>query len=110
MPVVTGVFLDHVLVDPPQRRRLAGLRNEIVQATADHGRPRSFHAGPVDREVLICSLRIDIFEVRVRAVFGAVEHPFRLAIENVEPRFHLGSTSVALIWPKITRPSKTTPS
>jgi hypothetical protein len=47
MPVVASVFLDHVLVDPPQPRRLAGTGNEVVQAAPGHGRPWPLDARPV---------------------------------------------------------------
>ena len=59
VPVVPGVFLDHVLEDPPQRDRLRGSRCKIVQAKAADGGTGPVHTCVVGREIRISARRID---------------------------------------------------
>jgi len=90
VPVVPGVFLDHVLENPPQRDGLFGPRCKIVQAMALDGRACPVHAGMAGGKIRVSTRRIDQVELAVRLVIGAVPLAVRLTVEVVKPRFYLG--------------------
>jgi hypothetical protein len=90
MPVVPGVLLDHVLIDPAQADWLAVVGNEIVQATARRRLAGSLDGGVVGREISVRAGRIDVIETRLRTVLRVIEEFFRLVVEIVEPGLDFG--------------------
>ena len=90
MAVVPGVFLDHVLEDPPQRDRLCRPRCKIIKAVALDGAASPVHTCMVSGKIRISAYRINQVELAVGLVISAVPLAVRLTVEIVKPGLYLG--------------------
>ena len=89
MSVMSGVFLDHVVVDPAQRHvpTFVLRRRDVVEVFARDGCSRAIDAGEVCSQIFIRARGIERFERAFRILVRRVPLAGWLPVEVVEPGF-----------------------